>query len=384
MKQAVMFGAGNIGRGFIGALLGQAGWHVTFADVAEPIIEAMKEQKCYTVHVMDQNSCEFTISDIDAVYSNKNEEVVPALAACDLITTAVGAVIIPRIAPTIAEGIKARKAAGNEDILNIVCCENGIRVTSLLKENVMPLLNEEEAAYAEQYVGFADCAVDRIAPKPSYDNILDSAVEEYFEWDVERSAWKGELPDIPGMTFVDNLMACLERKLFTLNSGHAITAYLGNLKGYETIIDSIQDEAIGTIVHEAMKESGEGLIKEFDFDPDTHHAYVERIFRRFQNPYLQDEVKRVGREPIRKISASDRLNKPLMTAYNYGLPVDHMIFGIAAALRYDNPDDAQSAELIAKIKADGVESALEQYTGLTPEHPLFTRILDVYRALALV
>ena len=38
MKQAIQIGAGNIGRGFMGALLEQAGWHVTFADVVESII----------------------------------------------------------------------------------------------------------------------------------------------------------------------------------------------------------------------------------------------------------------------------------------------------------------------------------------------------------
>ena len=179
-------------------------------------------------------------------------------------------------------------------------------------------------------------------------------------------------------------MAYLERKLFTLNSGHAICAYLGYLRGYETIKDSIADPAIGEIVHAAISESGEGLIREFGFDPDVHHAYVEKIFARYQNPFLEDEVLRVGREPIRKLEAGDRLIKPLTTTASYGLPVDHLIFGAAAALRFDCPEDPQSVELQAKIKAEGPAAALEAYSGLKPENPLFGRILDVYRALALI
>lgn len=41
-----------------------------------------------------------------------------------------------------------------------------------------------------------------------------------------------------------------------------------------------------------------------------------------------------------------------------------------------------AVELQTKIRTDGAESALALYTGLTPDHPLFGRILDIYRALA--
>ena len=154
-------------------------------------------------------------------------------------------------------------------------------------------------------------------------------------------------------------------------------AAVGNqdLKGYTTIRESISDPAIGNIVYHAICESGEGLIRQFSFDPAAHHAYIDRTFRRYQNL-------RVGREPIRKLDPADRLIKPLLTAYSYGLPVDHLLFGAAAALRFDCPEDAQSVELQAKIRTDGAESALALYTGLTPDHPLFGRILDIYRALA--
>ena len=357
MKQAIMIGAGNIGRGFIGALLEKSGYHVTFADVAENLISAINERGSYTVHIQDRECAEWTVSGISGI-SSAGQELVDAIAGgCELITTAVGLRILPIVAKPIAAGIRARKEA------------------------VFTHLSEEEAAYAKEYVGFADCAVDRIVPKASFENPLDVAVERYTEWDVEKSGWKGGLPDIQGLAWVDDLSAYLERKLFTLNSGHAICAYLGALKGHRTIVESVADPAIGHLVYRAMQESGEGLIRKFGFDPDAHHAYIDRIFARFQNPFLEDETARVAREPIRKLAPTDRLIKPLVTAYGYGLPVDHLIFGAAAALHFNCPEDEQSAEMRKKIEDEGVEKALADYTGLTPDHPLFGRILDVYRAL---
>ena len=381
MKQAIMIGAGNIGRGFIGALLEKSGYHVTFADVAENLISAINERGSYTVHVQDRECAQFTVTNISGI-SSANQELVDAIAGdCDIITTAVGLRILPIVAKPIAAGIRARKAAGSARLLNVVACENAVRGTSQLREAVFACLSEDEAAYAKEYVGFADCAVDRIVPKASFENPLDVAVEQYTEWDVEKGGWKGELPDIQGCSFVDDLSAYIERKLFTLNSGHAICAYLGTLKGYKTIVESIADPAIGSVVYQAMQESGEGLIKKFGFDPDAHHAYIDRIFARFQNPYLEDEAQRVAREPLRKLAPTDRLIKPLTTAYGYGLNVDHLIFGAAAALHFNCPEDEQSVEMIGKIKSEGVEKALADYTGLDPASPLFGRILDVYRAL---
>ena len=383
MKQAIMIGAGNIGRGFIGALLEKSGYHVTFADVAENLISAINERKSYTVHIQDKVQDQWTVTNISGI-SSAGPELVAAIAGdCELITTAVGLRILPIVAKPIAAGIRARKEAGSTKILNVVACENAIRGTSQLREAVYTNLSKEEQTYAKAYVGFADCAVDRIVPKASFENPLDVAVEQYTEWDVEKAGWKGELPDIQGLGWVDNLDAYLERKLFTLNSGHAICAYLGTLKGHKTIVESIADPAISHLVHQAMWESGEGLIRKFGFDPDAHHAYIERIFARFQNPFLADETARVAREPIRKLAPTDRLIKPLTTAYGYGLPVDHLIFGAAAALRFDLPEDEQSAEMMKKIETEGAEKALANYTGLTPDHPLFGRILDVYRALGL-
>lgn len=366
MKKAVQFGAGNIGRGFIGALLSQAGYHVTFADVAEPVIDKINADKTYTVHVMDVQCEDQTITGIRGVNSTK-PEAIQAIAEAELVTTAVGLVILPRIAPAIAAAIEKRRADGMKEPMNIIACENAIRATLQLKEAVYGALSEEGKAYADEYVGFPDCAVDRIVPPVKSENFIDVVVESYFEWDVERSGFRGEIPEIPGMSLVDDLMAYIERKLFTLNTGHCITAYLGKLRGLPTIDKAIADPDVFATVYAAMQESGAGLIKKHDFDAEKHVAYINKIIGRFKNPYLQDDVTRVGREPLRKLSPTDRLIKPLTTAAGYGLPVGHLITGVGAALRYDNPEDKQSVELQAKIAEKGVRAAAAEVTGLANE-----------------
>ena len=335
MKKAVQFGAGNIGRGFIGALLSQSGYQVVFADVAEAIIDKINEDKTYTVHVMDVDCKDQKIENISGVNSTK-PEAIDEIASADLVTTAVGLVILPRIAPTIAQAIEKRMENGVKEPMNMIACENAIRGTSQLKKAVYENLSDDGKAYADEYVGFADCAVDRIVPPVKSENFIDVVVEEYFEWDVEKSGLKGELPQIEGMTLVDDLMAYIERKLFTLNTGHCITAYLGNLRGIPTIDKAIADEEIFGIVSAAMKESGAGLIKKYGFDPEKHAAYIKKII-------------------------------PMVTAAGYGLPVDHLVIGAGAALHYDNPNDKQSVELQEKIGAQGVRAAAAEITGLIDE-----------------
>ena len=225
-------------------------------------------------------------------------------------------------------------------------------------------------AYCEQCVGFPDCSVDRIVPPVKSENPIDVVVERFFEWNVERAAFKGAVPEIPGMNPADNLIAYIERKLFTLNTGHAITAYLGRMKGYMTICQSISDEQIHAIVKAAMRESGRGLVARYGFDRDAHFAYIDKIIGRFTNPYLCDDVTRVGREPLRKLSAGDRLVKPVLTARQYGIGTPNLLLGIGAALHYDNPEDPQSVEMIAMTARLGAAAAVAEIAELPAGDPL--------------
>ena len=377
MKKAIQFGAGNIGRGFIGAVLSEAGYHVVFADVNDVVVNKINEDKQYTVEIMDTECSKVVISNVSAVDS-RTPQLVEEIAQAEIVTTAVGFGILPRIAGALAAGIAQRCADGNKTCLNVIACENGLRASSQLKEYVYANLTEQQKAYADEYVGFPDCSVDRIVPPIKSENPIDVVVEKFYEWNVERASIKGDAPQIAGMNLADNLIAYVERKLFTLNTGHAITAYLGVQKGHKTIEQSINDPEIQTIVRAAMQESGEGLVAKYGFEHDAHFAYIEKIIGRFKNPHLQDDVTRVGREPLRKLSANDRLIKPTVTAREHGFATPNLVKGIAAALRYNNPEDPQSVELQQAIAELGAAAALAKFSGLAQDDALIQEVMVVY------
>ncbi|WP_417880470.1 mannitol-1-phosphate 5-dehydrogenase [Vibrio sp.] len=382
MKNAVHFGAGNIGRGFIGKLLADAGIQVTFADVNAPLIEQISQKKEYKVKVVGSKCQVDTVTNVTAVNS-ASDDIIDRIIHTDLVTTAVGPNVLDIIAKTIATGITKRLETGNKNPLNIIACENMVRGTTHLKDEVYKYLSPDLQDEVERLIGFVDSAVDRIVPPAEADNDdpLEVTVESFSEWIVDETQFKGEIPDIAGMEKTNNLMAFVERKLFTLNTGHCITAYLGCLKGHRTIREAIEDPEIYFDVKQAMHESGEVLIQRYQFDREMHGAYIQKILDRFANPYLVDEVDRVGRQPIRKLSANDRLIKPLLGTIEYGTENATLLKGVAAACKYRNDNDPQAIELQKSIKDQGIKKTLAHYTGLNENSIEVQKIESLYLQL---
>lgn len=381
--QALHFGAGNIGRGFIGKLLADAGIQLTFADVNQVVLDALNARHQYPVHVVGEQAQVEIVSGVNAVNS-ASDEIVPLIAEVDIVTTAVGPQILQRIAAGIASGLVRRHDSGNPRPLNIIACENMVRGTTQLKGHVMKALPEQYHAWVEDNVGFVDSAVDRIVPpsEAGTEDPLEVTVETFSEWIVDKTQFKGPLPAIAGMELTDNLMAFVERKLFTLNTGHAITAYLGQLAGHKTIRDAILDRQVRAIVTGAMEESGAVLIKRYGFEADKHAAYIQKIFGRFENPWLKDDVERVGRQPLRKLSAGDRLIKPVLGTLEYHLPHSNLVSGIAAALHYHSDQDPQAQELAELISRLGVQATLAQVSDLPADSEVVAAVVKAYSAMA--
>lgn len=371
--KALHFGAGNIGRGFIGKLLADSGIDVIFADVNDDVIKQLQVQKHYNVKVVGENLNKIEkVSNVTGVNSKDENAIINLFEQVDLVTTAVGPNVLKIIASTIAKGLIARLLSGNTQPLNIIACENMVRGTTFLKEQVFQYLDDDQKQQIDNHVGFVDSAVDRIVPPVKIDSQdpLLVTVEEFSEWIVDKTQFKGSIPQIAGMEQTDNLMAFVERKLFTLNTGHAVTAYYGKLKGYQFVKESIEDPQVRTFVKSVMEESGAVLIKRYGFDPQAHAAYIEKILARFANPYLVDDVDRVGREPLRKLSYNDRLIKPLRGTLEYGLSHQNLVQAIATALCYYNENDPQAKELQQSLVQNGVINTLEKYTELKEKQVL--------------
>jgi len=375
--QALHFGAGNIGRGFIGQLLYEAGYHTTFIDVNDAVIQALNEKQAYDVILADENHETLTVKDVSGINNMSHpEDVVEAMKTADLITTAVGPNVLPIISDLIAKGLQARNQETDRP-LNIIACENMIGGSSLLKEKVFEHLKKDEKETFDELYGFPDAAVDRIVPNQENEDILEVSVEPYYEWVVEDKNIKGDKPHVPGINYVHDLKPYIERKLFTVNTGHASCAYIGRYLNYDTIKEAMDDQEIQSLIRGALMESGEALIQIYHFEREAHQRYIDTIIERFLNPNISDKVTRVGRGPLRKLGPNDRLIRPATLYLEVtGKAPTHLAKMIAAALNYENAEDAEAVELQEIIQAQGYEKALQKISGLDKNHPLIQIVLE--------
>ncbi|TFJ93073.1 mannitol-1-phosphate 5-dehydrogenase [Lentibacillus salicampi] len=374
--EAVHFGAGNIGRGFIGALLYEAGYHTTFVDVNDAVISELNARQQYDVVLAAENSETLTVKNVSGINSVSNpDDVIDAITKADVVTTAVGPNILPAISELIAKGLRERLETSKQP-LNIIACENMVGGSTVLKDNVFEHLSDSEQTASTDVFGFPDAAVDRIVPNQSNADMLQVSVEPYYEWIVQQTAIKGEKPTIDGITYVDDLKPYIERKLFTVNTGHAVPAYIGHEMGYATIYEAMQDQRVQEIIEGALHESGEALIQTYGFERKAHQDYIAKIIKRFMNPHISDNVTRVARGPIRKLGAHDRLIRPasLYLELTEKAP-QHLVKTIAAALQYGDDNDKEAVKLQEMIADQGYEKTLQSVSELKTDDPLVEAVM---------
>ncbi|MFF2633087.1 mannitol-1-phosphate 5-dehydrogenase [Microbacterium sp. NPDC058021] len=376
--KAVHFGAGNIGRGFVGLLLHEGGYDLVFSDVQEALVDAINDADSYTVHEVGDGGTDKVVTGFRAINSQTDpQQVIDEVATADVVTTAVGPTVLRFVAPHIVAGLAMRDPALPP--LQIMACENAINATDVLRDEIRAQAEDGWDAIAGRAI-FANTAVDRIVPAQAPGEGVDVTVEPFYEWAIESAPFGGELPSIPGAHFVGDLAPYIERKLFTVNTGHAATAYFGARAGVDTIAAALSDPAIATAVAAALEETSALLVAKHGLDPQEMAEYRATILRRFANPALPDTVWRVGRQPLRKLSRHERFVGPAAEAAERGLPVAGLVAAMAAALEFDDPEDPQSVDMQRLLREQDAATFTASVTGLEPDHPLFSAVLSAVQA----
>ncbi|OAX82005.1 mannitol-1-phosphate 5-dehydrogenase [Emergomyces africanus] len=376
-KKAVHFGGGNIGRGFVAEFLHESGYEVVFVDVMDSVIKSLQETPSYTVtEISEEGEQKKVITNYRAINSQHNlDDVIKEISTADVVTCAVGPNILKFIAPPIAKGIDARTLPKP---LAVIACENAIGATDTLHGFIKQNTDESRRSSLLSRAQFANSAIDRIVPTQDPNSGLNVKIEKFYEWVVEQTPF-GDVghPDIKAIHWVDQLEPYIERKLFTVNTGHATAAYYGYTAGKKTINDALADEKIRSHVNAALAETSTLIVEKHGISPQDQAEYVNTIITRISNPYLEDIVQRVGRAPLRKLSRKERFIGPAAQLAERGQPVGALMGAVSQALRFQNvPDDEESFELFNILKNMSAVDATSKLTGLEKDHPLYPRLLE--------
>ncbi len=377
---AVIFGAGSVGRGFLGQLFTESGYKVVFVDVDEALVAALSRRGVYTLRLAGVVKVEDrVIGPIRAVDGRDTERVVDVVADASLMATAVGARALEAIAAPIARGLARRWSSGDGAALNVIVCENLHDAPERLHGHIRTALAEEFQANLDERVGLVPAVIARMSPVPtSEQRQADPSLivaEPYKVLPVDREAFVGEIPDVVGMVAVSPFEAYTARKLFIHNASHAILGYLGAHRGWEYGYEALDDDWIRSRMEQALAESAWALARAFEFEPVALQEHIAYLLLRYANRALADPVRRLARDPLRKLAPQDRLVGAARLAEAHGITPEGLAWGIGGALRYADPDDPHAVVLQQRIAEEGLEATLLSVCGIRADEQLGKLVL---------
>jgi mannitol-1-phosphate 5-dehydrogenase len=382
-SSSVVFGAGNIGRGFIGQLFSESGYEVVFVDVDEPLIDRLNARGGYTIRLVDNDlSGELAIAPVRALRAGDVDAVAQALAEAGIAATAVGVRALSYVAPVVAAGIARRAAAGVDQPLNLILCENLKGAAAAFRGMVAEHLPPELHGYLAGRIGIVDTVIGRMVPPltpelRAADPTL-IVVEPYKELPVDRDGLVEPVPAIVGMMPCDNFGAYTARKLYIHNCGHAVLAYHGFLAGHGYGYEALEDPAVRNEFGAALAESKASIVAVYGVDIAWLDAHIADLTRRFANRALGDTVLRLGRDPARKLGPTDRLVGPARLAEQAGVTPNALSRAIAAGYCFDDPQDSLAIDLQNRIATEGLDVVLADVSGISPDEPLAELVREHY------
>jgi mannitol-1-phosphate 5-dehydrogenase len=382
VKTIVIVGAGRIGRGFVGDLFAEAGYHLVLVDCLQPLVDRLRSAGRYAVVRFQggDRRAEAEVANYTALSTAQEAEIARAIVRADLLAVAVYPQDFPDVARELAPGLLAREKA-----LDLLLCTNLLHPGERFRAAFRDALEPRVRAEIESRLGIVETVVVRIAtdpPSPERErDPLQVWTNGYPELPVERGAFRGPIPAVPGLRPVQDIEAQEVRKLYTYNTFHASLAYLGARQGYERVAECLADARVRAAAEGALDEAARAVQAGYGFSPADMARWVADLIRRTDIPALGDTVRRFGADPRRKLRRGDRLIGPALLARQHGIETPYLACAVAAALSFDVPGDVSAAHVRERVAALGVEGAVRELCGLGDgEAGLIQEIVRAYEA----
>ncbi len=375
-KQIVIFGAGKIGRSFIGQLFGCSGFHVVFIDIDPVIIGALNLHRKYSVFIKDVVEKEIIVPNVCAISILDHTKVIEYVSKADIIAVSVGKSVIEQIIPIIAKGIEMRYNCNHGNPIDIILAENMLSASKLVYELLLQLLPQNFPL--DNFVGLVETSIGKMVPivpqsELKKDPLLIYA-ESYNTLILDAKGFKNLIPEVEGLAPKNNIKAWVDRKAFIHNLGHATAAYYGLYKNPKAIylFEVLQDVNVLEFTRSVMLQSAESLLTAYpnDFAKIDLINHIDDLLIRFQNKALLDTVFRVGMDLVRKLGAGDRFMGAINLAVKYANPYDliaeAMSYGfLFKAIGEDGNPLYSDARFLGALDVN-FESALINYLNFDP------------------
>ncbi len=379
-KRLVLFGAGMTGRGQVAQLAFEDGWELTLVDRDADLVKLLQHAGKYKVRLLGAETRDVLLQGYRALHTKQTEPLAEAVGEADLVITSVLEPNLCEVAKSLALALTPRLAAPEPRPLHVIAAENMMSSSTVLGRHTRKLIPEAHLEAFDRTVAFPDSMIARVVPVAADPLLI--LCEEYNEWTADRSAALGEPPQLAGLEWVTNQTARLQRKLYIHNTGHAVCGYLGWLAGLRYIHEAALEPRIMGRIRAAVAESGEAITREHGFDREEVRLYEEGLLTRLVITLLPDELRRVIRQPIRKLGQEERLVGPLMLCEKYGLPCADLSYAIAAVLRSRMSDDEQYVRMAEAADRLGPVAALKELVDYEPSAQAAEQIEQAYQELS--
>ncbi len=343
----LQFGAGNIGRSFIGQLFSRSGYKVVFVDINKELVKELNKKRVYKLVIKRNEPPDeiILIENIRAIDGYDKEAVVREIVDTDIIATAVGKHALPQIIPVIAQGIQLRYKKRGKNPLDIIIAENFRNVADYLRKELKSHLPQEYPF--DELVGLIESSIGKMVPlmkeEDKKKDLLWVFAEPFNTLIVDKKGFKNPLPQVRDLWAVENIKAYVDRKLFIHNLGHSTSAYLGYQYNSETtfIYEALEVPEIYKTVRECMKQSAVALNGAYpeDLTLQDLQNHIDDLLFRFKNKSLGDTIFRVGRDLYRKLDKNERIVGPMLLAQRQGVPYNKIKRAFYAALDFKAKDE---------------------------------------------